>query len=107
MTEDQDAKTARRKALKKLREARSATVATAAERVKTQKKALGLLRGLLTGAGKTAPELAQLVGMPASEVLWYLASLKKYGEVFEGEKDDGYYRYYARPEPASSEVAEA
>ena len=107
MTEDQDAKAARRKALKKLRETRGANVAAAAEKVKMQKKALGLLRGLLTGAGKTAPELAQLSGMPASEVLWYLASLKKYGEVFEGEKDGGYYRYYARPEPASSEVAEA
>jgi hypothetical protein len=107
MTEDRDAKAVRRTALKKLREERSRTVAAVAQRVKTQKKVLGLLRGLLTAEGKTAPELAQLSGMPASEVLWYLASLKKYGEVFEGEKDDGYYRYYARPEPASPEAAEA
>ncbi len=107
MTEDQDAKSARRKALKQLREARSAAVAAAAERVKTQKKALGLLRDLLTGAGKTAPELARLSGIPAAEVLWYLASLKKFGEVFEGEKDDGYYRYYVRPESAAPENAEA
>jgi hypothetical protein len=107
MTEDQDAKSARRKALKQLREARSTAVAAAAERVKTQKKALGLLRGLLTGEGKTAPELAHLSGMPASEALWYLASLKKYGEVFEGEKDDGYYRYYVRPESVAPENTEA
>jgi hypothetical protein len=45
--------------------------------------------------------------MPASEVLWYLASLKKYGEVFEGEKDGGYYRYTMRPETASQETGEA
>lgn len=107
MTEDQDVKNAKRKALKALREARCASVAAVAARVKMQKKALGLLRGLLNGAGKTAPELAQFSGMPASEVLWYLASLKKYGEVFEGEKDDGYYRYYVRPESASPENAEA
>jgi hypothetical protein len=107
MTEDQDDNAAKRKALKKLREARSAKVAAVAERVKRQKKAIGLLRGLLDAEGKTAPELARLSAMPASEVLWYLASLKKYGEVFEGEKDNGYYRYTLRTEPASQETAEA
>jgi hypothetical protein len=107
MTENQDAKSVRRKALKQLREARSGAVAAAAKRFKTQKEDLGLLRGLLTGAGKTAPELARLSEIPASEVLWYLASLKKYGEVFEGEKDDGYYRYYTRPESAAPKNAEA
>jgi hypothetical protein len=107
MIENQDAKSVHHTALKKLREERRQTVAAAVKRVKTQKKALGLLRGLLTGAGKTAPELARLSGIQASEVLWYLASLKKYGEVFEGEKDDGYYRYYVRPENAAPENAEA
>lgn len=107
MTEDRDAKSVRRSALKKLREERSRTTAAVAQRVKTQKKVLGLLRGLLGGGGKTAPELAHLSGMPASEVLWYLASLKKYGEVFEGEKDGGYYRYYVRPEAEPAENAEA
>lgn len=107
MTEDRDAKSVRRSALKQLREERSGTTAAVAQRVKTQKRVLGLLRGLLGGGGKTAPELAHLSGMPASEVLWYLASLKKYGEVFEGEKDGGYYRYYVRPESTTPENAEA
>jgi hypothetical protein len=25
--------------------------------------------------------------------LWYVASLKKFGEILEGNKDGGYYRY--------------
>ena len=29
----------------------------------------------------------------SDEVLWYVATIKKYGEIAEGQKDDGYYRY--------------
>ena len=39
------------------------------------------------------PELAAATGMPADEVLWYMAALKKYGEVVEAEKCGGYFRY--------------
>jgi hypothetical protein len=43
--------------------------------------------------------------LPASEVLWYVATLKKYGEILEGPKDGGYFRYRLgqAPEP----IAEA
>jgi hypothetical protein len=27
-------------------------------------------------------------------VLWFIATLKKYGEIAEGDKDGGYFRYY-------------
>jgi predicted transcriptional regulator len=32
---------------------------------------------------KTVPEIAEATGMPSHEVLWYLASFKKYGIVVE------------------------
>ena len=41
----------------------------------------------------TVPEIAAATGLAASDVLWYVASLKKYGEILEGPKDSGYYRY--------------
>jgi hypothetical protein len=41
--------------------------------------------------------------LPASEVLWYVASLKKYGEILEGPKAGGYYRYKLG-QPVAAEV---
>jgi DNA-binding IclR family transcriptional regulator len=32
---------------------------------------------------KSVPEVAEAVGMPANEVLWYMASFKKYGLIVE------------------------
>jgi hypothetical protein len=31
--------------------------------------------------------------MNTSEAMWIVAALKKYGEIAEGEKDGGYFRY--------------
>jgi len=39
------------------------------------------------------PEIAAATDLLVSEVLWYVASLKKYGEILEGSKDGSYYRY--------------
>jgi hypothetical protein len=39
------------------------------------------------------PEISQATGIPSDRVLWYLATLKKYGGIIEGEKDSGYFRY--------------
>ena len=44
-------------------------------------------------------------GLPVAEVLWYVASMKKYGEILEGPKDGGYYRYKLGQAPAP--IAEA
>jgi hypothetical protein len=37
--------------------------------------------------------VAEGTGMPSCKVLWYIATLKKYGEVLEGEKVGSYFRY--------------
>jgi hypothetical protein len=77
----------------KLRLARKGVIARVAARVKEQQQAVKALKQSLQAGGKTVPELAQDTGLPAAEVLWYLAALKKYGEIAEGAKTGSYFRY--------------
>jgi DNA-binding IclR family transcriptional regulator len=84
--------------LQKLRGERKAVIDAATARVKEQKKAIGAIKAALEKGGRTVPELASATGIPGAEVLWYLATLKKYGRVLEGEKDGGYFRYRLAPE---------
>jgi hypothetical protein len=80
-------------ALKKLKVARKEQIAAATARMKEQRQAVKAIKKYLDGAELTVPEIAAGTGLPASEVLWYVASLKKYGEILEGPKDGSYYRY--------------
>jgi len=84
---------AEKEALKKLRAARKEQVAAATGRMKEQRRALKAIRGSLAEAELTVPEIAAATGLPVAEVLWYVASLKKYGEILEGPKHGSYYRY--------------
>jgi hypothetical protein len=96
-------------ALKKLKAARQEQIAAATSRMKEQRRAVKAIKEHLVGAELTVPEMAAATGLPASEVLWYVASLKKYGEILEGPKDGSYFRYrLGQPvapatEPGSSE----
>jgi hypothetical protein len=93
MSQSEAAKQARKAALKKLREDRRQTIEAAARTMKEQKKALDAIRQQLREADRTVPELAAGAGMSTSEAMWIVATLKKYGEIAEGEKDGGYFRY--------------
>jgi hypothetical protein len=86
--------------MKRLRESRRDVIERVARRVKEQKKAVETIREQLKGTGQTVPELAEKTGMEPSRVLWLVATLKKYGEVLEGEKDGSYFRYEAATTPA-------
>ena len=86
-------KTADKAALKKLKAARKDQIAASTARMKVQRQAVKAIKQHLDGAELTVPEIAAATGLPASEVLWYVASLKKYGEILEGSKAGGYYRY--------------
>ena len=83
----------RKEALKKLKAARKEQIAAATGRMKEQRKAVKAIKEQLTGAELTVPEIAAATGLPVSEVLWYVASLKKYGEILEGPKAGSYFRY--------------
>ena len=97
--------TANKTALKKLKAARKEQIAAATARMKEQRQAVKAIKGRLDGAELTVPEIAAATGLPVSEVLWYVATLKKYGEILEGTKDGGYYRYRLGQTPAP--IAEA
>ena len=83
----------RKEALKTLKAARQDRIAAATARMKKQRKAVKAIKEHLAGAELTVPEIAAATGLPASEVLWYVATLKKYGEILEGPKSGSYYRY--------------
>jgi len=83
----------RKEAMKQLRQARKETIAAATARVKEQKKAIAAIKAELQQGGRTVPEIAAAIGLPPDAVLWYLAALKKYGEVAEGPQDGSYFRY--------------
>jgi len=86
-------KTAKKEAIKKLRESRKHTIKATSARVKEHKKAVHAIKEQLRDEARTVPEIARATGMESSEVLWLIATLKKYGEIIEGEKDGNYFRY--------------
>ena len=80
-------------ALKKLKAARKEQIAAGTMRMKEQRRAVKAIKAQLEGGELTVPEIAAATGLPVSEVLWYVATLKKFGEMLEGPKDGSYYRY--------------
>jgi predicted transcriptional regulator len=78
--------------LKQLREIRRNTIAAATAKLKEQKQILTAIKAQLQWPN-TVPEIAAATGIPPQTVLWYVAALKKYGEVKETEKDGCYFRY--------------
>ncbi len=98
MNETNDGERARKKLLKGLREVRKQSIEALSLKMKEQKKIIEGIKEQLGRGPKTVPEMAAMLGVPASEIMWYVAALKKYGEIAEGEKDGGYFRY----EPAGA-----
>ncbi len=80
-------------AMKALRKERKAWVKAAAAKVKGHNKALRAIREQLKETPRTVPEIAEGAGLPSSEVMWYVASMKKFGEILEADQDDCYFRY--------------
>ncbi len=91
----------KKQAMKKLRQERQQWIANASNRVKQQKKDLAAIRKHLAAGAGTIPEVARAMGMKPADVLWYMAALKKYGEIVEAEKDGSYFRYAVTPKAKS------
>ena len=88
-------------ALKTLRQRRKDLVQTATARMRAQKKIISAIKVHLSQGPGTIPEIAAATGNAPAETLWYMAALKKYGQVVEDQKDGDFYRY------ALSEAAKA
>ncbi len=69
--------------LKRLRQQHAATVTRTQALLKEQKRVQQEICKILRENPKTVPEVAAAIGMPANEVLWYMASFKKYGLIVE------------------------
>ena len=98
-----------KKALKKLKATRQEQIAAATARMKVQRRAVKAIKACLQGAELTVPEIAAATDLPVSQALWYVTTMKKYGEILEGPKAGSYYRYRlvqavaAETEPSSDD----
>jgi predicted transcriptional regulator len=79
----QQATPSRGEMLKRLRQQHAATVERTQALLKEQKRAQQEICKAIRESAKTVPQIAEEVGMPANEVLWYVASFKKYGLIAE------------------------
>lgn len=84
---------AKTQALKNLRAARRLWVDQATADSKIQKKTIKSIQQALETEAATVPQIAEAVGLPTETVLWFLAGMKKYGQVVEARQDDSYFRY--------------
>ena len=80
-------------ALKALRAERKALIQAATAKMKHQKKAIQAITDRLQEGAQTVPQIAAATGASTADTLWYVAALKKYGQVREAEKDGGYFKY--------------
>jgi predicted transcriptional regulator len=69
--------------LKGLREKHAESVARTQALLKEQKRVQKEICQFIRENPKSVPEIAEAVNMPSNEVLWYIASFKKYGIVVE------------------------
>ncbi|WP_461833251.1 hypothetical protein [Desulfothermus sp.] len=79
--------------LKELREIRKHRIKEIREIVKEQNKIKESIKNALKNGSKTVPEISEKTYLPKDTVMWYIASLKKYGEVLEGDKQGDYFSY--------------
>ncbi len=93
MTEAREENRVQKEAMKKLRQGRKAKIKTAKARMKEQRKTIKAIKEQLKDSPQTVPEIAAATGFEPSHVLWFLAALKKYGQIVEGEKDGSYFKF--------------
>ena len=79
----QQATQSRGEMLKRLREQHAATVERTQVLLKEQKRVQQEICKAIREKPMTVPEVADAIGMPANEVLWYMASFRRYGLIVE------------------------
>jgi predicted transcriptional regulator len=92
--------TSRSEMLKNLRDAHTADVQRTRELVLKQKQLQQSICQVIENTPKTIPQIAAQIGRPTHEVLWFVASLKKYGVVVETGMSEDYPLYQRVKETA-------
>ncbi|MFN2222147.1 MAG: hypothetical protein PVH65_05300 [Chloroflexota bacterium] len=92
MTSKEGAK-ARAILLKRLREEHKETVTRTQALLKEQQALRRQICKPMREQARAVPELAELTGIPAEQVLWHITAMKKYGLVSENGMCGEYYLY--------------
>ena len=100
------AKEAKKAAMKELRAQRKTMIAAASTKMKEQKKDIKAIKNFLNGQTATIPEIAEGAELPKDKTLWYMATLKKYGQIVEGPKEGVFFKYFLSEADKSQEKAE-
>jgi len=99
-------KDAKKEAIKKLRAGRKTLIAAASSKMKTQKKVINAIKSFLNEQAATIPVIAEGINMPTDETLWYVATMKKYGQIVEVQKDGAFFKYTLNESLKTQEKAE-
>jgi hypothetical protein len=83
MSDDKDEAPSRGETLKRLRDTHRTTVERTQVLLREQKQMQNAICQSIRDTPKTIPEIAAEIGKPSHEVLWFVATLKKYGIVVE------------------------
>ena len=100
------AKDAKKAAMKELRAQRKTMITAATLKMKEQKKDIKAIREFLKDKEATIPEIAEGVDMPKDKTLWYMATMKKYGQIAEGPKEGVFFKYFLSETDKTQEKAE-
>jgi hypothetical protein len=79
--------------LKRLREEHKETVTRTQALLKEHKAIRRQICQPMRQEAKAVPELAELTGLPADQILWHVTAMKKYGLVIEAGMCGEYYLY--------------
>ncbi|MGC8493042.1 MAG: hypothetical protein ACP5SH_15035 [Syntrophobacteraceae bacterium] len=93
MERESEDRAKKKEALKRLRELRKETIERATARMKEHKRITDSIKAELLKGDKTVPELSAATGIASASVLWTIATLKKYGQVTEGDAAGSYFQY--------------
>jgi len=86
-------KEAKKVAMKKLRLQRKDAVAAATSIMKIQRKDIKAIKAFLMTQAATIPDIAEGIDMPKDKTLFYMATLKKYGQIIEDQKVGAFFKY--------------
>ena len=92
-TTDKEKARERTRMLAELRDKHRNSVKEAQIMLKEQQTARKAISRAIQGAPKSVPQIAEATDIPPHDVLWYVASMKKYGLVKEEGLDED-YEYY-------------
>ena len=79
--------------LKRLREEHKETVTRTQTLLKEQKAIRRQICQHMREEAKAVPEIAEITGIPADQVLWHVTAMKKYGLIIETGMCGEYYLY--------------